>query len=118
MNLYRGRLVQKEGLRHFKGPGFSLNLEGRRVPLEEGEIELGVRPEDIEIGQGETAALQTRVEMFSNVGSEQYIHAHFGDEPLTIRVPKGSAFRSGDIISITIDASRVHIFHKGRRVSS
>jgi multiple sugar transport system ATP-binding protein len=86
--------------------------------LDEGEVELGVRPEDIKIGQGEVADPQIRVEMLSNVGSEQYIHAHLGEEALTIRVPKGSTFRPGDVISVTIDASRVHIFHKGRRVSS
>jgi ABC-type sugar transport system ATPase subunit len=118
MNLYSGRLTYKEGLPHFKGAGFSLNLEGQQIPLEEGPVELGVRPEDIEIGQGRPTDLQTRVDMLSNVGSEQYVHAHLGEEALTIRVPKGSTFRSGEIIPITIDASRVHIFQQGQRVSS
>jgi ABC-type sugar transport system ATPase subunit len=118
MNLYSGRLTHKDDIPYFKGPGFSLNLEGRRIHLEEGDVELGVRPEDIEIGQGEAGPIQTRVEMRSNVGSEQYIHGHLGDEPLTIRVPKGTTFHSGEVVSVTIDAARVHIFHNGRRISS
>jgi multiple sugar transport system ATP-binding protein len=118
MNLYSGRLLHKKGILHFEGAGFSLPLEESRTPLEEGPVELGVRPEDIEIGQGRPTDLQTRVEMLSNVGSEQYVHAHLGGEALTIRVPKGNTFRSGETISVTIDAARVHIFQKGQRISS
>jgi multiple sugar transport system ATP-binding protein len=118
MNLYSGSLIHKEGLLHFEGAGFSLNLEGHRIPLEERQVELGVRPEDVEIGQGRSTDLETTVEMLSNVGSEQYIHSHLGEEALTIRVPKGSTFRSGEIIPVTIDAGRAHIFHKGLRIPS
>jgi multiple sugar transport system ATP-binding protein len=118
MNLYSGRLMHKDDIPYFKGPGFSLNLEGRRIPLEDGDVELGVRPEDIEIGQGEAGPLQARVEMLSNVGSEQYIHTHLGEEALTVRVPKGSTFYAGEIISVTIDPARVHIFHNGQRIPS
>ena len=116
MNLYRGRLLRKDDSLHFQGPGFSLDLRGLQINLEESEVEVGIRPEDIGIGQGGTTILQAKVEMISNVGSEKYIHAHLGQGTLTVRAPKEAAFQPGQIIPLTIDPHRVHIFHEGRRI--
>ena len=116
MNLYRGRLLRKDDRLHFQGPGFSLDLRGLQINLEESEVEVGIRPEDIRIGQGGTTVLQAKVEMISNVGSEKYIHAHLGQGTLTVRAPKEAAFQPGQIIPLTIDPHRVHIFHEGRRI--
>ena len=116
MNLYRGRLLRKDDRLHFQGPGFLLDLGGLEINLQEGEVEVGIRPEDIGIGQGGTTILQAKVEMISNVGSEKYIHAHLGQGRLTVRAPKEAAFQPGQIIPLTIDPHRVHIFHEGRRI--
>ncbi|MBW1675534.1 MAG: ABC transporter ATP-binding protein [Deltaproteobacteria bacterium] len=116
MNLYQGRLVCKDGRTHFQGPGFSLDLGGLQINLEEGKVELGIRPEDIRIGQGGTTVLEAKVEMLSNVGSEKYIHARLGQEGLTVRAPKEAAFEPGQVIPLTIDPGRVHIFHEGCRL--
>jgi multiple sugar transport system ATP-binding protein len=118
MNLYRGRLLRKDDHPYFQGASFSLDLAGCQINPQEGEIELGIRPEDIEIGQGGTTSLQAIVEMISNVGSEKYIHACIGKENLTIRAPKESAFEQGQIIPLTIEPDRVHIFYEGRRIST
>ncbi len=116
MNLYQGRLMRKDGRPHFQGSGFSLDLVGLQLNLKEGEVELGIRPEDIEIGQGRAMALQAKVEMLSNVGSEKYVHARLGQEGLTVRVPKDAAFQPGQVIPLTVDPHRVHIFHEGLRL--
>ena len=116
MNLYRGRLLHKDGRPHFQGAGFSLELEGLHFSLQEGEVEVGIRPEDIGISQGRATAIQARVEMISNVGSEKYIHASLGQESLTIRSPKEAAIQPGQIILLTIDPERVHIFYEGSRI--
>ena len=53
---------------------FSLDLGDVQLNIEEGEVELGFRPEDIEIGQGRGGTMvvqETKVEMLSNVGSEK-----------------------------------------------
>jgi multiple sugar transport system ATP-binding protein len=47
MNLYKGRLTSKDGRLRFQGSGFSLDLVGLQLSLEEGDVELGIRPEDI-----------------------------------------------------------------------
>jgi multiple sugar transport system ATP-binding protein len=117
MNLYRGRLMDRDGRLYFEGSGFSLDLGGLQLDTQANEVELGIRPEDIEIGQGRGAAfLQAKVEMLSNVGSEKYVHATLGQEGITVRVSKDAAFEPGQVIPLTIDPHRVHVFHQGRRV--
>jgi ABC-type sugar transport system ATPase subunit len=116
INLYRGRLVRKEGLPHFHGAGFFLNLGKHQIDLKEGDVEVGIRPEDIGTGQTETVDLRAEVELISYVGSEKYIHARLGDEALTFCAPKDAVLQPGDVVPVVIDPGRVHIFHKGRRI--
>ncbi len=119
MNLYKGRLVSKDGRSHFQGASFSLDLGNVQLNIEEGEVELGVRPEDIEIGQGRGGTMvvqETKVEMLSNVGSVKYIHARLGQEGLAVCVPKDTNLQPGQVISLYIDPQRVHIFHEGLRL--
>jgi len=116
MNLYRGRLVFKDGYPHFQGAGFSFELGDLQIKSLEGEVELGIRPEDMEIGPDKTTAPQAKVEMISNVGSEKYIHARLGEEALTLRAPKDTALQPGMIIPLTIDPVKIHLFHQGRRI--
>lgn len=119
MNLYQGKLVSKDGRPHFQGSGFSLDLGDVQLNIEEGEVELGFRPEDIEIGQGRGGTMvvqEAKVEMLSNVGSEKYIHARLGQEGLTVRVTKDATLQPGQVIPLYIDPHRAHIFHEGLRL--
>jgi multiple sugar transport system ATP-binding protein len=115
MNLYQGMLFQKDGRSHFQGTGFSLDLGGLKPNIEQGEVEVGIRPEDIEIGQSATA-LRGKVEIISNIGSEKYLHVDLGEGSLTVRAPKEAIFKPGQLILLTINPHRLHIFHEGRRI--
>jgi multiple sugar transport system ATP-binding protein len=116
INLYRGMLVRKDGFPHFQGAGFSLNLERLKIDINKGEVEVGIRPEDIGTGQDEAVTIRAEVDMISNVGSEKYIHARLGDEVLTFCAPKDTTLQPGNIVHLAIDLDRMHIFHKGRRI--
>jgi multiple sugar transport system ATP-binding protein len=116
INLYRGRLVRKEGRPHFQGAGFSLSLDKLQIDLKEGQIEVGIRPEDIGTGQAGTVDLTAKVEMISYVGSEKVIHARLGEEALTFCAPKDAVLRPGNVVPVTINPGRLHVFHKGKRI--
>ena len=116
MNLYRGMLVQEAGRHYFKGQGFSVDLGGLQLNLKEGEIEVGIRCDDIGLDQAGPVGLEARVEMISNVGPEKYVHARLGQEDLTVRAPKNTALQPGDVIALTLDPGRIHVFHQGRRI--
>jgi len=77
---------------------------------------VGIRPEDMGIGEGSHSTIKAKVEMISNVGSENYIHARLGQESLTVRAPKDINIQPGQVIPLTILPQQLHIFHKGRRI--
>ena len=52
--------------------------------------------------------------MISNIGAEKYIHARMGTARLTIRAAREAVFQAGDMISLVIDPSKLHIFQKGK----
>jgi multiple sugar transport system ATP-binding protein len=115
MNLYQGKLAQKDGQYHFQGAGFSLDLGGVKPNVGEGEVEVGIRPEDTEIDETATA-LKGNVEMISNIGSEKYLHVGLGNVHCTVRAPKEAVFRPGQSIFLTINPERLHIFYEGNRI--
>ncbi len=117
MNLYRGVILRNGESSLFQGREFSMDMgEDLRLNLVEGEVDVGIRPEDVKIGEAVTKTLHARVEMISDVGSEKYIHTRIGQEHLTLRAPKDASFRPNETIDLTIDVPRLHIFRKGVRV--
>jgi len=118
MNLLRGRLAGEQGRLSFHGSGFSVELKGVQTELEEGEVEIGIRPEDLEIGSGADATIGATVEMVSDVGSEKYILARLGEETITLRAPKGKSVRAGTNIQLILNPAHIHIFRRGERVEA
>jgi len=116
MNLYRGKVVIKDGLPHFQGAGFLLDLAGLQLDSTLDDVELGIRPEDIAIAPEASLRPNVTVEMISNTGSEKYIHARLGNEPLTLRALKDASLKQGDVIPLDIDPAKVHLFRNGRRI--
>ena len=116
MNLYRGSLLKEDRGTYFQGAGFSFELGELQFEEEMEEVEVGIRPEDLPIGEGGAPALRARIEMISNVGSEGYLHAAIGREKITVRAPGRRTFRQGEKISLMIDPRRLHIFREGRRI--
>lgn len=116
MNMFHGRLEWKDGRPHFNGPSFYIDVTGYPLNGQEGDVVLGIRPEDIGISDDESSLLKATIEMIVNVGSENYVHAHMGQENVTIRVSKGAVFRSGEQIPLIMDPARLHIFQNGRRI--
>jgi len=116
MNLYEGRLVRDAGGCMFQGEGFTVDVGERAGGLQEGPVEMGIRPEDVELSGEGTATLKARVQMVSNVGSEKYIHARLGREEITLRASKEASCRSGDVIDLIMPPHRLHLFSGGKMI--
>ena len=116
MNLYKGELIYRDGRPYFRGAGYFLALGEIKQELKEGPLEVGIRPEDIHIVKDGTTELKAFVDMITNIGSENYIHARLGDDSITLRAPKETTLRPGMVLSLSIDPGHLHIFHKGRRI--
>jgi multiple sugar transport system ATP-binding protein len=91
MNLFEGRVVTANGNRRFEG-SFSLDLAADSLPgMADGEIVLGVRPEDVSVcPDGTPGQLTGVVELGERIGGDVY---------LNVRLPKGST------IVVSVDSS-------------
>jgi multiple sugar transport system ATP-binding protein len=116
MNLFKGKLAQSKGHLIFFNKNFSLNVVNMPSHLEGADVEMGIRPEDIRVDHGREKTLGAKVEMISYVGAEKYIHARIGTTSLTLRAAREAFFQAGEMISLVIDPSKLHIFQKGKRV--
>ncbi|MDY6857225.1 MAG: ABC transporter ATP-binding protein [Thermodesulfobacteriota bacterium] len=116
MNIFEGKVERINGQFMFQGEDFSLNLKDIPQNLSEKRVELGIRPEDIEIVHKAEDALRVKVEMISNVGSEKFIHARLGSNDMTIRIAKEADIRLGEIIQVVMKPSMLNIFYNGRRI--
>ncbi len=91
MNLFVGRVVTANGNRRFEGP-FSLDLSADSLSgIADGEIVLGVRPEDVFVcPDGTPGQLAGVIELGERIGGDVY---------LNVRMPEGST------IVVSVDAS-------------
>ena len=115
MNLYDGKIIHQDGKPYFQGKDFKVDLGELNHEMPEGAVQLGVRPEDVDIGDTSATAVKATLQMVSNVGSEKYLHLSLIHETLTLRAPKDAFFKLGQIIPIIIDPHRIHLFFKGDR---
>lgn len=114
MNLINGYIEHRAGQFYFNHPDFNMDLD-LWSGLSQGEAVLGIRPEDMRIikaGHG----FPGRIEIVSNLGSDQYIHLKSGELELTARAPKGVGFHSEAQIKWRVAPELCHIFVDGKRV--
>jgi len=115
MNLFKGRISVEKDRTYFKGNGFSLYLDRIQFPKDIEEVEVGIRPEHIDIIDG-MDGISAKVELINDTGSERHIHARIGKEEIVIRAFKDLKLNEGDSIIIKIDPSKIHLFYKGKRI--
>jgi sn-glycerol 3-phosphate transport system ATP-binding protein len=104
MNLATGRA---EGSRFTMPGGATLDLPAP-VPRA-GELILGVRPENVELGS--SGGWPMRIELVEMLGAERLVHGHLGNQPFTVRIDGGTpAPSSGRTVSLHVAPSHIHWF--------
>ncbi|MBC8243259.1 MAG: ATP-binding cassette domain-containing protein [Verrucomicrobia bacterium] len=88
MNFVRGRIAERDGGLAFvgSGDGFSLRLANGLVRYAGREVELGIRPEQISLGDGAGDATGT-VEGCETLGHESLLCVRCGGHELVVRLP-------------------------------
>jgi multiple sugar transport system ATP-binding protein len=112
MNFRTGRIVDSGG------PTFE--AEGIKVPLQEfswangsaigKEVELGVRPEHIVIGNQLKVRHEAEVELVEPMGAETVIWCRVAGQPLSVRVDGDSTIAAGERLPIAFPVERINIF--------
>jgi len=84
------------------------------------DVKLGVRPEHLELAEGDQDSLPLTVTLVEHLGADTLVHGHFGDDQTDMTVRRSGTFKamSGDKLPISITREHIHLFDadSGRRL--
>ncbi len=117
MNILPARLEQENESPEVVCQSIRFSLPGLEVPKDnsdtesevESGIELGIRPQNIEVGPGDHEGV---VEIVELLGWEAFVHLRVGELLLVARVDgaHGAKLQVGDTVSFDIPESAIHVF--------
>jgi multiple sugar transport system ATP-binding protein len=120
MNLLPGELVQIGGQLRFRGPSVDCALApsvvGRLTAPASRRVKLGVRPEDVEVLEGdatvggEADAIAATVVVREPVGSDLFLAVQLGDALAKVRTGPDRRLDRGDTVLLRLHRERVHLF--------
>ena len=119
MNLLRGRILLAEGAAFFEGPAGRWPLAG--APAAPGrEVILGVRPEDLLIGEQSEHAWDGTVSLREPSGPDVFLTVRASGTDLVARTDRGASAVSGSGVSLSPHPGRLHLFDAdtGERIDS
>ncbi|MGL4762601.1 MAG: ABC transporter ATP-binding protein [Sarcina sp.] len=91
--------------------GNKINIDGLDVKNLDGDVILGIRPEDINISKKFTEkSIRGIVENIEVMGAESYIHINALGKIVIIKENGITDYRSGDKTNFSFNISKVHIF--------
>jgi multiple sugar transport system ATP-binding protein len=118
MNFVPGTLQRDGGDVVFAAGDFKLPLHGYNfaaTPADGTNVELGVRPEHVEVLPG---GRKLPIEMIEPMGSDLLAWSKLGGAPISLRLPAESPTKAGDSIAVAIAPGKVSLFDRasGRRL--
>jgi multiple sugar transport system ATP-binding protein len=85
------------------------NNQVRRTGRERVEIRLGVRPEDVLLGD---AGFPATVKVVEPTGHESIVLMSLAGTPITARVPAHVRLAAGETVSVTFRTAKMHVFDR------
>jgi sn-glycerol 3-phosphate transport system ATP-binding protein len=75
-------------------------------------VTLGIRPEDLELGDNDDTARSLITNLVEHLGADTLVHGHFGDNQtdMTIRLAGIRNFEVGEALPMHIEPGKIHLF--------
>jgi glycerol transport system ATP-binding protein len=80
-----------------------------------GRIEIGVRPEFVDVEAPAPGLLTARIERIDDLGRVRFAHVRIGDAKFAARVPPGFS-TGGNSAGLRFDPAHVHVYADSRLV--
>ncbi|SHN81259.1 ABC transporter ATP-binding protein [Bradyrhizobium erythrophlei] len=106
MNIVPAQVSGREAT--ISGHAIALNRSYDRLPAG-ARIEVGVRPEFVEIASPASNLLAANIERIDDLGRVRFAHVRVGDTRFSAKVPPGFSV-SGNNAGLVFDPSRVHVY--------
>ena len=104
----RGRSVALRGRRHRVAA--SAATPSADAPQDGMPVELGIRPEHVELAPGGADAWDAPVELVEPLGSDLLAWTRIGGRSVTIRLPAETPIAAGDRLKLRLPDRRVNLF--------
>ena len=85
---------------------------GALLPYVGKEVIMGIRPEDIGLGDGKGFEFQVKIDVVELMGSETYLYCDLNGIKLTTRIPGINTFESDSLVNLSMDGDKLHFFDK------
>ena len=113
MNFLPGSLAQKDGLALVAADGSTIcSLPSGFTPPEKlmnQRLVLGIRPEHVTIGDGQTA-VAANLQVLESLGNETLAYFQVAGQPVTVRCPGQITAAIDETLNLTFDAEHIHLF--------
>jgi sn-glycerol 3-phosphate transport system ATP-binding protein len=107
MNLMPGKIA---GPGIVETPGGKLPFDASRYQAS-GEVEVGVRPEDIHVASGAEGFVFVP-ELVEELGATRLLHGNFGAAQIIVAIPASGTIHENKPLRLFIDPSAVHLFDR------
>jgi multiple sugar transport system ATP-binding protein len=107
MNVIKGKISASGPLEFIADGGARLPLPESAAAARGAEVVYGIRPEHLIITQDGVSA---EVAVIEPTGAETQINARLGSDPLVATVRERLSLRAGDIVRMTPDIGKLHLF--------
>jgi len=109
MNFLSGSLVDESGERRFRSSDLALGLDAPDLPT--GEVDLGVRPEHVQLSATPRDGwLRGRIFVAELLGADVLVTVRVGEALIKARVPSPFPMALDTEVHVGIDAAHVHLF--------
>jgi multiple sugar transport system ATP-binding protein len=120
MNVLRGRLARDGGLEFDDGqrlPMGTLEVPEQRIGM---LVDIGIRPEDLHLADGEAGSFAADVEVVEPVGNEVFVNLRHGPRLLVARFAPRPLPVVGSNVRIAVRSGHLHVFdpETGRRLDA
>ena len=116
MNFFDGQLQNGGDQWLVKGEGYTCEVAPgqtqRLVENASAEVQLGVRPEDIEVLPGESPTAQANVVVREPLGSDLFLTLELEGVTFKARTHPDARIDRGDIVPIRFQPTKVHLFNR------
>ncbi|MBO67817.1 MAG: glycerol-3-phosphate ABC transporter ATP-binding protein [Acidiferrobacteraceae bacterium] len=117
MNLMDGELQQSDANWMFIREGYRLQVDQEQMRIAQsalanavGEVSLGVRPEDMRLGDLGSNGLPGIVRFLEPIGSDLYVTVSVESHSVQVRMPPKTKVSIGDKVKIEFDLGKAHLF--------
>lgn len=105
------------------GSGYAAEFADRRIVLPESksanlagyagkEVVLGIRPEDIAVGNESQDVIELQVDLVELMGAEMYLHCDLTGSKMIVRTPVIDGLKADGIVNVRFNTNKMHIFDK------